>query len=336
MNKLNFTRETPVPGTGNNTAHKYIKMEGIRLFDKDIIYGMNAENTFLQFYGQLSRYNVLSPIRKTLDCIEGKDIESIGITDQGIKPVFAEVKALLGNNFIRRDNNNMLPCGTIEFELWSNAWRDDSTVKPRQYWTPGWLQKMIHCDEIREYQMMNGNDTEVCQPDQLAYMLCKDSAGNEPYACVLFDNFEKLKERLFRIAPFDLNNIPSPTRWPSFWNDSINVPFNSWYVALDKIVDLSRITVFEDVTMEPDPKSKCPIEIQKARAAYIKEHASNSISIRTETANAQNAGKAYNRDRGLPENAEIPHMTAFDPDKLPPSVLRFDKIPEWWLEMYNL
>ena len=51
--------------------------------------------------------------------------------------------------------------------------------------------------------------------------------------------------------------------------------------------------------------------------------------------NAQNAGKAYNRDRGLPDSAKIPHMTHFDPFKLPSRVRQCDsdECPDWVREV---
>lgn len=40
---------------------------------------------------------------------------------------------------------------------------------------------------------------------------------------------------------------------------------------------------------------------------------------------AQNAGKTYNRDRGLPDSAKIPHMTHFDTSKLPSWVKQYER-----------
>lgn len=300
------------------------------MFINDVKAGNNAENIFWHFFGQISGYNILQPRRKNNDWIEGTDIESIGITDEGIKGISTEVKALLNNNFIRRDNNNLLPCGTLEFELWSNAWNEDGTLKPRIVWTPGWFQGMIHREEMREYQMMHGYDTDIHTPDQLAFMLCKDAAGKKPYACVLFNEFSKLKERLYRIAPFDLDDLRPPTHRYNFWiNKQLNVPFNIWYVSLDEVVDLARIVLFEDVAIEPNYDCDCPIEIQQARCVYLTEHACLSINRKTEYQKAKNAGLAFNRDRGLPEGTKIPHMTYIDLDKLPSYVERYDACPDW-------
>ena len=312
------------------------------MFMNDLSAGNTAENIFWHFAGHFSERNILSSRRTNQEFIEGKDIVSNVITAKGFGFETTEVKAILNNHFITRDNDSLRESGTLEFELWSNAWAEDGTIKPRRNWTIGWLPAMMNPKVFNEFMAQEDSSVTVVAPDQLAFMLCDDVHGNKPYACILFSSFRKLKNRLKKIAatqeaPFDLEHLVPPVQRLGFWADKRrNVPFNTWYVPLDELIDLAQITLFDDVPIRIDQQKKCPIRIQNSRRDYLIAHSTNSIN-RVEEYNRQLvAGKAYNRDRGLSENAEIPHMIYFDSSKLPPSVLRFDRFPDWWKDMYKL
>lgn len=301
------------------------------MFKTDLAAGNAAENIFWYFSGQLSRNNVISPTRTHKERIEGKDVMSVEIAPKGLRSASTEVKAILKNHYIIRDNDNLEPSGTLEFELWSNAWDDNGNIKPRRNWTIGWLPAMLHPKEYNERCVHGDKGISVQVPDQLAFMLCSDEHGKKPYACILFDDFNSLKQRLYQIAPFDLDHLVSPMHRYDYWaNKNFNVPFNTWYVPLDKLVDLSRITLFEDVPIVVDQqKKKCPINIQNGRKDYLLQHSSYTINSEEEHEKAKIAGKAFNRDRGLPEDAKIPHMTHFDSSKLPAWVEKKDSLPDW-------
>lgn len=307
------------------------------MFKSDLAAGNNAENIFRHFAGQISDVNILSPIRTSNELVEGKDILSIGITKKGHRLVTTEVKAILNNHFITRDNDNLAESGTLEFELWSNAWDENGNLKPRRNWTIGWLTAMLNPKAYNEFIADENSSITVEAPDQLAFMLCDDGHGKKPYACVLFPNFTKLKNRLIKIAatqeaPFDLEHLVSPMHRLGFWGDKRrNVPFNTWYVPLNELVDLAMITIFSDVPIRIDQQSKkCPIYIQNARKDYLIAHASNCFDRKEEYENAQAAGRSYKRDLGLPEDAPVPHMTYFDSNKLPPTVQRLDNLSDWF------
>lgn len=305
------------------------------MFNNDLTAGNAAENVFWNMYGQISNCNILTPIRTYQERIEGKDVTTVGITKKGLRNIAAEVKAVLKNNYITRDNDNDEPSGTLPFELWANAWDENGKIKTRRIWTAGWLPAMLHPQAYNERNITEGKSVSVQAPDQLAFMLCDDAEGKKPYACILFDSFTKLKKRLYQIAPFDLEHLVSPIHRYDYWaNKQLNVPFNTWYVALDKLIDLAKITLFEDTSIQIDQQKKCPINIQNSRKDYLLNHVDNRINIEEECKNAQRAGKAYNRDRRLPEDAEIPHMTYFDPLKLPSWVKVIDTVPDWIKEAF--
>lgn len=309
-----------------------------RMFQKDLSAGNNAEKNFQAFAGQISDINILSPVRTDKEHVEGKDIMSIGITKKGHQLIRTEVKAVLNNTFITRDNDNLEPSGTLPFELWSNAWNEKGKLKSRKKWTIGWLPAMMNPQIYNGYNADKEKDITVEVPDQLAFMLCDDNQGKKPYACILFPSFEKLKTRLKMIAktqeaPFNLERLSSPMD-RFLWNDRRrNVPFNVWQVPLDLLVDLARITIFSDVPILIDQQSKkCPIRIQNARKDYLIAHGLNIINRVEEYKKAQAAERAYKRDLGLPEDAPVPIMPYFDSDKLPPSVKRLDNLSDWFGE----
>lgn len=299
------------------------------MFIQDLKSGNNAERIYWEFIGQLSEICVLSPFQLHGGIDEGKDVIASGITESGLKQVKTEVKALLRNHYFIRDNDGLNPDGSIELELWSNAWRDDGSFNPdRSKWTPGWFWGMLHPEEFNRYQEEHERDTRIVQPDKLAFMLCTDKDGDKPFACVLFPDFNRFKNRLYQIAPFDLDNLVPPTHWHDYWkNEELNTPFNMWYAPLGKLIDLARITVFEDVPMKFNDHTGCPVTVQKARYEFIRSHASFSLDRTAERKKALKCGMAFNRDRGLPDNVTVPHMTYFDPEKLPSWVK--DQEPDW-------
>ena len=298
-------------------------------FEKDLQAGKNAENNFWWFEGQLSKHNILSPLKTGDGRIEGKDVTEAIISEHGFVGAHTEVKAIRNNYFVTRNNNPDSapdPSGTLEFELWSNAWDDHNRLSPRKGWTPGWFQKMLHPERF------NTKGVTVVKPTRLVFMLCKDAEARKPYACVNFEDYRELEKRLYEIAPFNLDDIPSPLL-RNYWNDEkLNTMFNCWYVSFDQVKDLATVTRILDVPLEPEEGRRCPLEIQTARCMNFLTRCNNPPFDRTvEFKRMQNAVRAFNRARGLPENASSKHMTYFDSAKLPPYVEQYGsgELPDW-------
>lgn len=299
------------------------------MFISDLDAGKNAENIFWWFEGQFSKHNILSPLKTGDSKVEGKDAMEAIITEQGLVGAHTEIKAVCNNYFITRDNNPSSapdPSGTLEFELWSNAWNDNKKLLPRRGWTTGWFPKILHPERY------NRRGITVVKPTRLVFMLCKDEYGKQPYACVNFENYRELEKRLYEIAPFDLDDIPSPLMRDYWKDESLNTMFNCWYVSFDQVKDLATITRILDVPLEPEEGRRCPLQIQTERCMNLIRSFNNpAFDRRAEFKGAQNAARAFNRDMGLPENARLRHMTYFDPAKLPPYVKQYgpDEWPDW-------
>ena len=299
------------------------------MFIRDLEAGKNAENIFWWFEGQFSKHNILSPLKTGNGRIEGKDVTEAIISEQGLVGTHTEVKALRNNYFVTRDNNPNSapdPSGTLEFELWSNAWDDNNKLLPRKAWTTGWFPKILHPERY------NKKGLTVVKPTRLVFMLCKDPEGKAPYACVNFEDFEELERRLYEIAPFDLDDIPSPMLMDYWKDESLNTMFNCWYVSFDQVKDLATITRVLDVPLEPEEGRRCPLQIQTERCVNLLKSCNNPPFDRlVEFKRAQSAAQAYNRDRDLPENAPLKHMTYFDPAKLPVYTEQYGpgELPDW-------
>lgn len=298
-------------------------------FNSDLIAGKNAENIFWWFEGQFSNHNILLPLKTGDGKIEGKDVTEAIISEHGLVGAYTEVKALRNNCFVIRDNNPDSapdPSGTLEFELWSNAWDDNNKLLKRKDWTTGWFPKFLHPERY------NTEEVKVVKPTRLVFMLFRDSEGKQPFACINFENYSALEKRLYEIAPFDLNDIPSPLLTDYWKDEKLNTMFNCWYVSFDQVKDLATITRILDVPLEPEEGRRCPLEIQTARCMNLLDSCNNpSFDRRVEFKGAQSAARAYNTDRGLPENAPLKHMTSFDPAKLPWWVKNGqDELPDWF------
>ena len=299
-------------------------------FTGDLVAGKNAENIFWWFEGQFSKHNILSPLKTGNSKIEGKDVTEVIISEHGIIGAHTEVKAIRNNSFLTRDNDPRSapdPSGTLEFELWSNAWDNNNKLLPRRVWTTGWYPKMLHPERY------NRRGITVVKPTRLVFMLCKDSKGKEPYACINFEDYRELEKRLYEIAPFDLDDIPSPVMIDYWKNESLNTMFNCWYVSFKQVKDLATITRVLDVPLEPEQRSGCPLPIQTSRCVNLLNSCNNpAFDRRVQFRRAQNAARAYNKDRGLPDDAPLLHMTQFNSNKLPPYVRQYgsDELPEWF------
>ena len=299
------------------------------MFIDDLKAGENAENIFWWFEGQFSKYNILSPLKTGNSKIAGKDVTEAIISERGLVGAHTEIKAIRNNYFVTRDNNPNSapdPSGTLEVELFSNAWDENNRLLPRKVWTTGWFPKILHPERY------NKGGIKVVKPTRLVFMLCKDYYGMQPYACINFEDFRELEKRLYEIAPFDLDDIPSPMLRDYWKDEALNTMFNCWYVPFDQVKDLATITRILDVPLEPEQGRGCPLQIQAERCMNLLKSCNNPPFDRmVEFRRAQNAAKAYNRERGLPENAPLKHMTLFDLAKLPENVERYglDMLADW-------
>ena len=158
-----------------------------------------------------------------------------------------EVKTVWG--FLFRTNDHGMPCGTLEFELWSSG-------------NEGWLPKYLHPERYME----DGETPKVVQPAVLVFLLM---AYDMPFGCVAFEDFGALAERLKEYGEEIGVDPENPLMEGAYGPDAI-VEGNMWYVPFDRIADLGTVTMIGDMPgLRPDivigKKVECSTELQKEK-----------------------------------------------------------------------
>jgi len=215
-----------------------------------------------------------------------------------------EVKAIGNKTFLTRNNNGSEASGTIEFELWSNAWGEEGNrrvLKDRSVWTHGWLYGYLHpVDHNADLEQRN-IDARTTVPQTLLYVLFDEN--ERPFATVAFENFSKLVERLKSIAPWKLdpwevkfgrrrfNTMDNPAK--SYLLD------NMWHVPFDMISDLATVTMINQDPELKETEKACSRKLQEERLAYLKKCAAGRHLNTAEVDEClQRIEEAIRRDRG--------------------------------------
>ena len=177
--------------------------------------------------------------------------------DQPAYPITAityggnEIKTI--NSFLWRTNDGEDPTGTLGFELWE-------TDSKRHY---GWAYKIFHPEKS-----MN-----AVQPAYLFFLLV---AYGSAFACVAFEDIDKLHARLANVAHedgFDIDEYPL--------GREMNIPSivgNMWQVPLSRIEDLAVVTLIGNKPrIRPDiiaGTQKCSKRTQNQRYDHLVQLAS--------------------------------------------------------------
>lgn len=181
----------------------------------------------------------------------------------------AEIKGILNKTLLTRNNNHNEASGTIEFEMWSNAWSKQSILNPRSVWTHGWMHGYLHPVEHTEEMKQRGCGVRYIAPSMLIYVYYADKKAEEPFVVIAFEDFEKLVERLKNVSPWNLDpwevDFVSEARF-----NAITVPSksylldNMWHVPLEAVADLATVTM-----INKDPYTRGGID--KTRLDYLKK-----------------------------------------------------------------
>lgn len=290
--------------------------------------GKIAEKFFKKYSGHLIHRNYIHQ-QTSAAHIGGKDFSGLSFGElKDSKPVIgglpyeqkphkiavdlgeadAEVKGILGKTLLKRDNNDNEPSGTIEFEMWSNAWKKVKGSKkrvltPRSVWTHGWLHGYLHpVEHNKELRERGITDITYTTPEMLIYVYYADWNAEEPFVVIAFEDFGKLVERLKTISPWKLdpwevdfvseerfNTITTPSR--SYLLD------NMWHVPLEAVADLATVTMIND-----DPHTSGGID--KTRLEYLKKLAEGRhLDTVQEDKNLQRVEEAIERDRKARKNS---------------------------------
>ena len=203
--------------------------------------------------------------------------ETVGIAGEGhqIAEILTgglEVKTI--SNFLFRTNDMNELSGTLPFELWAKKDRKDY----------GWLLAMLY-PNLR-YIPEDNQPIHAVQPVLFSFLLVSYLG---PFACVMFEDFPALAERLSELAQekgFQL--APRSEEYPqgvpageeaSLWlqNDPYIIE-NMWHIPLERLVDLATVTMIggmpllkhsTSINAETDGQY---IGLQQARYNYLLQH----------------------------------------------------------------
>ena len=165
-------------------------------------------------------------------------------------------------SFLFRTNDNSEPSGTVGFELWSSDKRKKA----------GWLPGYMHPERYLEIDKDGNTTPQFVQPAVLFFLLM---AYDMPFACIAFENFGKLSERLKEIGrELKLDPENPPADMASYDGGALIID-NMWHVPFSRISDLAVVTMIGDKPrLRPDitiinSKEACTNGTQQARYDYL-------------------------------------------------------------------
>ena len=146
-----------------------------------------------------------------------------------------EVKTI--SEYLFRDNDMDEPSGTLPFELWSNTERDKH----------GWLLALLY-PELRLKQE-DEQPVHAVQPVLFCFLLVSYLG---PFACIMFEDFPALAERLKELAlgkgfQLDPEHIPVGNEATDWQKDDPYIINNMWHIPFDNIQDLATVTMIGDM-----------------------------------------------------------------------------------------
>ena len=187
-----------------------------------------------------------------------------------------ELKTRTYQQLVWRDDNDY-DCGTIQFAIW-NSYANES-IRTHL----GSLYKMFYPREPEEGRKV----TEVTPHVYMEILL---DANKRPFACIAFEDFPALRNRLIELAskhgiPLDREGFKAIPRWeigkdPNVWANQINgnryrnkiLITEMWHVPFSDVVDLATITMIGETPEVIREGVRVPVEMQKKRLAFLEEH----------------------------------------------------------------
>lgn len=203
-----------------------------------------------------------------------------------------EVKAV--NGLLRKTSeyNHGEDTGTLPFEIFIN-WTDHPTT---QYPYAGWILSLFNPGLYSRIKRDHNAPDTVYTPTTLAFFLYDGTQiGTEkPFACIAFEDIERLKARIVDCVPSDWNltnwNLPALSE-KGYWQRHIdfdNKGFsaswnpanggmiqNCYHIPLRRLLDIATVTMIGETDPMIGAWTADQYYLQKARLDYIKSYAWN-------------------------------------------------------------
>ena len=200
-----------------------------------------------------------------------------------------EVKTSAFNQYLSRDDYGFnFDCGVISFAIWNSS-NFEGREEPKRK-RLGSLYRMF-------YPSVAAHERRP-----LAYVAVFVNMKEVPYACLIFEDFPALKDRLIEIGRnqgLDLTeegfrNIPcldntngwnSPDEWADMKmaeNPELHLKQNMWYIRMSDVIDLATVVLIGeppeiDRTVKPYMQKK-----QEQRWRFLQEQSRKTIPLITD------------------------------------------------------
>lgn len=198
-----------------------------------------------------------------------------------------EVKTSSFEQYVAR-NDYLFDCGVLPFAIWNSNNFENYEEPPRM--RLGSLYRMFYPEDAKH------------ERNPLGYVAVFLDMKEVPYACLAFEDFPALKNRLIELGKkygLDLTregflNIPywdnpdddrSPDEWAEQMiaaNPGLMMKKNMWYVKMSDVIDLARVVLVGNPPKIVQGFNKCSKELQEKRWVYLQQFCAANIPVVTE------------------------------------------------------
>ena len=201
-----------------------------------------------------------------------------------------EVKTAEYNQYVARyDYGFNFDCGVIQFAIWNSS-NHEGREEPKRK-RLGSLYRMFY-PSVAEHER---------QPLAYAAVFVTKDDDPKPYACLIFENFSELKERLIEIGRKcgldltkegfesipcwdNLNGWDSPDDWAD-WKMSeypeLHLKQNMWYIRMSDVIDLATVILIGEPLEINEEVNGCSVALQEKRWNFLKENSQKTIPLVT-------------------------------------------------------
>ncbi len=200
-----------------------------------------------------------------------------------------EVKTRRYNQYAARNDRKFnYDCGVIQFAIWnSNNFNNEPERKRKRL---GSLYRMFYPSDADHERR------------PLSYAVVLLNMEMKPYACLVFEDFQALMNRLIEIGRrcgLDLTeegfrNIPcwenlngwnSPNEWADMKmaeNPELHLMQNMWYIKMSEVIDLANVVMIGRTPEIRGTVNNCSVWLQKKRLDFLTKRSWKTIPLITD------------------------------------------------------
>lgn len=200
-----------------------------------------------------------------------------------------EVKTCSFNQYVARNDCKFnYDCGVIQFAIWNSNNLNNKPERKRK--RLGSLYRMFYPSDADHERR------------PLSYVVVLLNMEMKPYACLVFEDFQALKDRLieigrrcgldlteegFRNIPCweNLNGWKSPDEWADMKmaeNPELHLMKNMWYIKMSEVIDLANVVMIGRTPEIRATVNNCSVWLQKKRLDFLTKRSWKTIPLITD------------------------------------------------------